>query len=129
MFFKFWIFKLTCNHSCFLSQKKKLNTFFKKAISKLIKALTFLQKMFSLTFNSFQIFVKYFNIIPNAFVDLLILSINFQDFTSLHSYFLFSFYCKKSVCYYHVTYPFQSESTLYSCLNVKELFARNRCDI
>ena len=27
-----------------------------------------------------------------------------------------------TVCYYHVTYAFQSESTLYSCLNVKELF-------
>ena len=24
---------------------------------------------------------------------------------------------------------FQSESTLYSCLNVKELLARNKCDI
>ena len=31
--------------------------------------------------------------------------------------------------YYHVTYAFQSESTLYSCLNVKELLARNRGDI
>ena len=31
-----------------------------------------------------------------------------------------------TVCYYHVTYAFQSESTLYSCLNVKELLARNR---
>ena len=31
--------------------------------------------------------------------------------------------------YYHVTYAFHSESTLYSCLNVKELIARNRCDI
>ena len=30
-----------------------------------------------------------------------------------------------SVCSYHVTYAFQSESTLYSCLNVKELLARN----
>ena len=29
----------------------------------------------------------------------------------------------------HVTYGFQSESTLYSCLNVKELFARNRRNI
>ena len=28
-------------------------------------------------------------------------------------------------CFYHVTHAFQSESTLYSCLNVKELFARN----
>ena len=33
------------------------------------------------------------------------------------------------VCYYHVTYAFQSKSTLYSCINVKELLARNRCDI
>ena len=34
-----------------------------------------------------------------------------------------------TVCYYHVTYSFQSESTLYSCMNVKELLFRNRCDI
>ena len=27
----------------------------------------------------------------------------------------------KVVCFYHVTYEFESESTLYSCLNVKEL--------
>ena len=30
---------------------------------------------------------------------------------------------------YHVTYAFQSESTLYSCLNVKEPLAWNRRDI
>ena len=35
----------------------------------------------------------------------------------------------KSVCSYRVTYAFQSESTLYSCLNVKELFARSRREI
>ena len=29
-------------------------------------------------------------------------------------------------CFYHVTYEFESESTLYSCLNVKELLARSR---
>ena len=34
-----------------------------------------------------------------------------------------------TVCYYHVTHAFQSESTLYSCLNIKELHARNRRDI
>ena len=34
-----------------------------------------------------------------------------------------------SVCSYHVTYAFQSESTLYVCLNVKELLAQNRRDI
>ena len=32
----------------------------------------------------------------------------------------------QTVCYYHVTYKFQSESTLCSCLNDKELLARKR---
>ena len=40
----------------------------------------------------------------------------------------FPIYCE-SVCSYHVTYAFQSESTLYSCLNVKELLARSRREI
>ena len=31
-----------------------------------------------------------------------------------------------TVCYYHVTYKFQSESTLYSCLTVMELLAQSR---
>ena len=34
-----------------------------------------------------------------------------------------------TVCYYLVTYAFQSESILYICLNVKEVLAQNRCDI
>ena len=34
-----------------------------------------------------------------------------------------------TVCHYHITYAFQSESTLYSCLNIKELLARKRRDI
>ena len=34
-----------------------------------------------------------------------------------------------SVCFSHVTGAFQSESTLYSCLNVKELLAQSRCKI
>ena len=34
-----------------------------------------------------------------------------------------------TVCSFHVTYAFQSEFTLYSCLNVKELLARSRCEI
>ena len=29
----------------------------------------------------------------------------------------------------HVTYAFQSESSLYSCLNVKELLAQSRREI
>ena len=36
---------------------------------------------------------------------------------------------RTGLCYCHATYAFQSESTLYSCINVKELLARNRCDI
>ena len=34
-----------------------------------------------------------------------------------------------TVCSYHVTYAFQSEPTLYSCLNVKELLAQSRREI
>ena len=34
-----------------------------------------------------------------------------------------------TVCSFHVTCAFQSESTLYSCLNFKELFAQNRRSI
>ena len=34
-----------------------------------------------------------------------------------------------TICYYHVTYSFQSEFALHSCLSVKELLARNRSDI
>ena len=34
-----------------------------------------------------------------------------------------------TVCSYHVTYAFQSESTLFSCLNVKELLAQSRREI
>ena len=31
--------------------------------------------------------------------------------------------------FYYVTYAFQSESTLFSCLNVKELLSRSGRDI
>ena len=34
-----------------------------------------------------------------------------------------------TVCSYHVTYVFQSESTPYCCLNVKELLAQNQCNV
>ena len=36
---------------------------------------------------------------------------------------------KETVCSYHVTYAFQSESAVWSCLNVKKLLARNRRDM
>ena len=45
-------------------------------------------------------------------------------------YLLKRYYWEKlTVCSYHVTYAFQSESTIYSCLNVKELLARSRLEI
>ena len=34
-----------------------------------------------------------------------------------------------AVCCYHVTYSFESEFTLYICLNIKEFLSRNRHDI
>ena len=43
---------------------------------------------------------------------------NFVKFTGKHLW--------QTVCSYHVTYAFQSESTLDICLNVKELLARSR---
>ena len=36
---------------------------------------------------------------------------------------------KVTVCSCHVTYAFESECTLYSSLNVKELLARSRREI
>ena len=34
-----------------------------------------------------------------------------------------------TVCSYHVMYAFQSESILYSCLNVREVLAQSRREI
>ena len=44
---------------------------------------------------------------------------NGKTFSSLFKYL------PNTVCSCHVTYAFQSESTLYGCLNVKELLARS----
>ena len=38
-------------------------------------------------------------------------------------------YFSIDLCSCHVTYAFQSESTLYSCLNVKELLVQSRHEI
>ena len=38
-------------------------------------------------------------------------------------------YVDLTVCFFHVTYTFQSESILYSCLNVKELLLRSKREI
>ena len=58
-----------------------------------------------------------------------------QPFRGAPSQILFKVFAKilkfffLTVCSYHVTYAFQSESILYSCVNVKELLARNRREI
>ena len=41
-------------------------------------------------------------------------------------HWLYSIPSLLTLCSYHVTYAFQSESTLNTCLNVKELLARSR---
>ena len=53
----------------------------------------------------------------------------FQKLLPVSNYFCFFNVTILSVCSYHVTYAFQSESTLYSCLNVKEFLARSRREI
>ena len=56
----------------------------------------------------------------------------FKDFT-IASKFIFKAANKSmrllTVCSYNAPYAFQSESTLYICLNVKKLLARNRREI
>ena len=46
----------------------------------------------------------------------------------LHKQVLKNLNLVQAVCY-HITYVFQNESMLYSCLNVKELLAQNKCYI
>ena len=59
-----------------------------------------------------------------------ILAMAFHDFHTLQiSVTCFLNILFFSVCYCHVTYLFHSEYLLYSCLNIKELFTRNRRDI
>ena len=56
-------------------------------------------------------------------------------YTSPHSWFPYVRLCPNlndklmTVCSFHVMYAFQSESTIYSCLNVKELLAPSRREI
>ena len=83
--------------------------------------------------------------LPNAQVKICqIPHVNFETTSRFLSKFCVTLQCHESkllctflaqaiytltVCFYHVTYAFQSESTLYSCLNVKELLARSRREI
>ena len=56
---------------------------------------------------------------------------NYPESKSVLKSFLFNGYQHRlwTVCSCHVTYTFQSESTLYSSLNVKKLLARSRREI
>ena len=53
----------------------------------------------------------------------------FWIFFQFSIYVCFECEIKQTVCSYHITYAFQSESTLYSCLNIKELLARSMREI
>ena len=66
--------------------------------------------LFGLHFDSSKIFWK-------ALV--IVIPLSFKG--KIHTYLI--------LCSYHVTNAFQSESTLYNCLNIKELLARNRRNI
>ena len=48
---------------------------------------------------------------------------------TFHCKLKFNKYIKETVCSCYVKYAFQTESTLYSYLNVKELIARSRREI
>ena len=51
---------------------------------------------------------------------------NIEHFEKI--YIVLNYFCKtlQIVCSFHITYESQSESTLYSCLKVKEHLARSR---
>ena len=73
---------------------------------------------------SSQIFTKNIKILNSGIINFASKTNSKQTFECLFSW---KFQCRRerrqwiTVCYYHVTYAFQSESTLYSCLNVKKL--------
>ena len=48
------------------------------------------------------------------------------EYLSVRCISLYVLFCTMHlrICTYHVTYAFQSECTLYSCLDVKELLSR-----
>ena len=51
-------------------------------------------------------------------------SVNSQELFIYPSFGQFWNFFPLTVCSYHVIYAFQSESTLYSCLNVKDPFSK-----
>ena len=55
--------------------------------------------------------------------------INFDSFGMYNTNSQIKFKTLMTVSFCHVTYAFQSESALYSCLNVKELLAQSRREI
>ena len=54
---------------------------------------------------------------------------NFTNFCVIICCFFLTKLLTSAVCSCHVTYAFQGESTLYSCMNVNELLAQSRCEI
>ena len=113
---------------------KKLTLYFKSTTGALINELVndsydFYQTLIETALPLRQMMAKTLNNLDDDTMN------NIEQVNSIPTY-LITLVCTLSdklgaliVCSYHVTYAFQSKSTLYVCLNVKELFARNRRDI
>ena len=90
-------------------------------------------KSFCFASNFFIISYRYFGFPANAstFTQILLLILfSCKYFSSRSNNFsFFQVFLVLTACSYHVTDAFQSESTLYSWLNVKELLAQSRGDI
>ena len=54
---------------------------------------------------------------------------SYATLRSLRQFKRFTPYKLLTVCSYHITYAFPNESTLYSCLSIKELLARSSHEI
>ena len=113
-YFKVWqmlccIFFFSANWAYYISAMFWVVIFFTFQMCNLIFNISFM--------SSVLLFFIYSFICHFSFCIVLALVFSFQSSVSL------------TVCSCHVTYVFQSEFTVYSCLNVKELLAQSRCEI
>ena len=94
---------------------------------------TFVQKLFQVFFERFNCVCGVFMLI-NERIFVIFIRFHISDTKGIRTRkhtVLWARICTVhlTVCYHHVTHAFQSESTPYSCLDLKEILARNKRDI
>ena len=95
---------------------------------------TFVQKLFQVFFERFNCVCRVFMLSINERIFIFVIRSHISDTKGIRTRkhtVLWAGICTVhlTVCYYHVTHAFQSDSRPYSCLDVKEILARNKRDI